>query len=293
MPREDDNSDVSLEISPEEAESAEPKRRSPSKAYEPNKHLSQIDPVLMEKLSKIEKEESAHQTKYVNGVPVFARPSGGSPLFSVVTFVAVVLAGFGGIRMYLGEPLIPVALKEMVLGKEVPVILPPARYTIETSILGYEVSVNGAKQALFNNQFEIPAGSAPVTLTVSRAGYTTFSTQVTPATGTHVTIKPTLTQNQTTGFLSYETVPDARLTLFQNGNKVAEYSTPIRGVKVPVGTYQAVLENSLIGFRKEQMITIEEWKSTNFRIQLDNPGEAQGAQQASGSLPSAAPINAN
>lgn len=294
MPPENDDDEVSLVISPEEAESAEPKRRQPpsAAAHNPNKHLTKIDPVLMEKLSKIEKPQSGYETKYVDGLPVFTKQREGSPLFGAAAFLFVVLAGFGGIRMYLGEPLVPVALKELILGKEEPVILPPARYTIDTNILGYEVLVNGVKQTLFNNQFEYAAGKTPVTLTVNRPGYSTFTTQVTPETGTHTTIKPTLTQTQSTGFLTYETVPEARLTLFQSGQKVAEYNTPINGQKVPIGTYQAVLENALIGFRREQIITVEEWKTTSFRLELDNQSASPG-QPASGTLPAVTPVGAN
>lgn len=294
MPPENDDDEVSLVISPEDAEEAEPKRMPPKASpHNPNKHLGSIDPVLMEKLAKIEKPQSGYEAKYVNGLPVFTKRREGSPLFGAAAFLFIVLAGFGGIRLYMGEPLVPVVLKEMFLGKSEPVIVPPAHYTIETNILGYEVSVNGVKQALFNNQFEYPAGSVPVTLTVSRAGYSTFTAQVVPESGTNFTIKPTLTQNQTTGFLTYETVPEARLTLYQSGAKVAEYGTPINGIKVPVGTYRAVLENALIGFRREQMITIEEWKTTSFRIQLDSPAAGHGAQQVGGgALPEAIPISA-
>jgi hypothetical protein len=290
MPPENDDDEVSLILNAEsQMEEVSKTRKKPAEAHNPDKHLSAIDPVLMEKLSKIEKPESS--TKYVDGIPVFASSGPSSPLYGLLTFLFIVLVGFGGIRMYLGEPLVPVALKEFVLGKEQPVILPPARYTIETNILGYEVSVNGVKQSLFNNQFEYPAGKAPVTLTVSRAGYSTFTTQVTPETGTHTKIKPTLTQqNQSTGFLTYETVPEARLTLYQSGAKVAEYNTPINGQKVPVGTYQAVLENAFIGFRKEQMITVEEWKTTSFRLELDNQG---AGQSATATLPAAIPVGSN
>jgi hypothetical protein len=71
----------------------------------------------------------------------------------------------------------------------------------------------------------------------------------------------------------------------------AEFNTPINGMKVPVGTYQAVLENSFIGFRKEQIITVEEWKTTSFRLELQN-GTAPAGAAATNVLPAVTPVSA-
>jgi hypothetical protein len=145
------------------------------------------------------------------------------------------------------------------------------------------------KQTLYNNQFEVPAGQQNVTVVVSRVGYSTFTTQVAPVSNTHGVIKPVLTQQKANGFLTYETVPGAKLTLFQEGKVAAEFNTPITGMKVPVGTYQAVLENSFIGFRKEQVITVEEWKTTSFRLELQNAAATTATNSV---LPAVTPVSA-
>jgi hypothetical protein len=233
----------------------------------------------MEKLAKVDPAQATRESgvKYVDGIPVFSTRRESNPVVSTIVFLLTVFAGYAGIQLYLGQPILPVSVKEMVLGKEEVVPPPPAKVRVDTNLVGYEVKIDGVTQNLFNNQFEVPAGDKPVTVVVSRVGYSTYTTKINPVSGASIVIKPELTQQRATGFLSYETVPAARLTLSQNGKVVAEFNTPIVGEKLPVGVYSAVLENSFIGFRQEQVISIEEWKTTNFRLELGSGGAGASA----------------
>ncbi len=140
---------------------------------------------------------------------------------------------------------------------------------IETDVVGFEVFWDGNYVTTYNNHFDMPAGKEGE-LRIKRVGYEDFITKVVPQQGKVTLVRPIFTQEKRMGFFTYETVPKAKLTLTQNGRIILETETPVTGHKIPVGKYKALVENDFIGYRVEEEIVIEEWKTTSIRRQISH-----------------------
>jgi hypothetical protein len=143
---------------------------------------------------------------------------------------------------------------------------PEAEIAIETDVVGYEVLVNGQPAELFNHRFVAPAGEPRIV--IRRLGFEDYLHNGVIEEGRLNVIRPDFRQERRRGFLTFETIPAAKLSLFQDGQLVIELDTPVEGASVPVGKYRAVLENSLIGYRSEEELEVHEWATTSVRRQL-------------------------
>jgi serine/threonine protein kinase len=198
-----------------------------------------------------------------------------------VLIVAVVLIGVGiiGARQYgmlEGTPLEFLAPKVEVVEAPAanrPVNRPPASedaqrpipvsanegvIVLQTKVAGFKVLVNGREVGVNNNQFAVPLNT-DVNIDVVKPGYQTqrFATKVQGQ--APVAFRVELTPIPS-GTLYFSTTPDAQVTLYRGEEKVFEAHTPIRNEVIPAGQYKAVLENSLLGFREEMDLVIEEGK---------------------------------
>lgn len=143
-----------------------------------------------------------------------------------------------------------------------------AQIELVTDVVGYQLFVNGRSVTALDDRFEIPAGAS--TIELRRMGYETFKATVNAKDGEVKTIKPIFAKELSKGYLSYETLPESKLTLYQGDKVILEKNTPFRGVSLPAGTYRAVLENELIGYRSEEEIVVVEWKTTTLRREIKN-----------------------
>jgi hypothetical protein len=168
-----------------------------------------------------------------------------------------------------GQSPFPRWLSEALYGPApAPVAALPFQVKIETEVVGYEVLLNGVSQRLYNHQFKFPVTSPDAVLVVRRAGYNDYVARIQTVAGESIVVKPVFSAVMATGFLTYETAAAATLTLSQDGKALHVLQTPLVGHKLPVGTYDALLENSIMGYRHAEKIVIEDWKTTVVRKQL-------------------------
>jgi serine/threonine protein kinase len=196
--------------------------------------------------------------------------------------VAIVLVGVGilGARQYgmlEGTPLEFLAPKTQIVeapaaprnqdrpiaseegqARPLPVSANEGVIVLQTKVSIQKVLVNGREVGLNNNQFAVPLNT-DVNIDVVKPGYQTqrFSTKVTgqAPVAFRVELVPI-----PSGTLYFSTTPDAQVTLYRGEEKVFEGHTPIRNEIIPAGQYKVVIENSLLGFREEMELLIEEGK---------------------------------
>lgn len=144
--------------------------------------------------------------------------------------------------------------------KALPVSATEGVIVLQTKVTGFKVLVNGNEVGVNNNQFAVPLNTL-VNIDVVKEGYQTqrFSTTVTGA--APVAFRVELTQIPS-GTLWFATTPDANVTLYMGEEKKYEFHTPVRNELVAIGRYKAVIENSLLGYRGEMELVIEEGKLT-------------------------------
>lgn len=139
---------------------------------------------------------------------------------------------------------------------------------IETDVVGFEVLVDGNLVQTVDNKFDAPEGRSEIE--IRKMGFEPYVVAIVAASGSPNTIRPVFAQEKQKGFLSYETSPDAKLSLYQGEKMVMEKNTPFRGLSLPAGTYKAVLENTFIGIRIEEEVVITAWQTTVRRHQLQH-----------------------
>ena len=144
--------------------------------------------------------------------------------------------------------------------KPIPVSATEGVIVLQTKVSGFKVFVNGNEVGVNNNQFAVPLNTL-VNIDVVKEGYQTqrFSTTVTGS--SPVAFRVELTQIPS-GTLWFATTPDANVTLYVGDEKKYEFHTPVRNELVAIGRYKAVIENSLLGYRGEMELVIEEGKLT-------------------------------
>ncbi|RZA05266.1 MAG: serine/threonine protein kinase [Proteobacteria bacterium] len=142
--------------------------------------------------------------------------------------------------------------------RAVPVSANEGVIILQTKVTGYKVFVNDREAGLNNNQFAVPLNT-DVRIDVVKPGYQTqrFATKVTGSAPVAFRVELIAIPS---GTLYFSTTPDAQVTLYRGEEKIFEGHTPIRNEVVPAGHYKAVLENSLLGFREEMDLVIEEGK---------------------------------
>lgn len=237
------------------------------------RHLSELDPVLIEKLEKVGGDSASSPRSRAYAHPAgFPQPrqeeKKAFTLLQLFLCLALAAGAYGGFRWLQGEPILPQVVSDAIFGPPPPAVIPPARVQVETDMVGFQLFVNGKPQALYNGQFELPGDQPSAKLQFKRAGYEDFNTQVSLVAGATTLVKPVFSEAKATGFLTYETVASLKLTLFQNGKSVKEFTTPVTGAKVPVGIYKAVLENPFTNYRSEETLLIEEWKTTTIQKRI-------------------------
>ena len=161
---------------------------------------------------------------------------------------------------------------DKLAAKTAPVAAPvpvPAAATLEvdTDLVGWDILGNGQPLAVSDNKVSLSPGLWVIL--IRRAGYEDYTENVDVKAGETRVIHPVFTLREKRGFLTYDTAAEAKLTLYRDGQKYLVVNTPVRGLALPVGTYQAVLENSLMGYRSEDQIVVQEWKTTVLRKNLD------------------------
>lgn len=143
-----------------------------------------------------------------------------------------------------------------------------AAVLIETDMVGFAVLLGGKSVTVFNNSFETEPGDN-IEIIVSRVGFDDYRALVRLEAGKVNVIRPVFAaQAKATGFLALETVPSARFVVSQNGKVVLEGNTPAAGLKLPIGKYHLLLENTFIGYRSEEEIEIVDFRTTTIRREI-------------------------
>lgn len=132
---------------------------------------------------------------------------------------------------------------------------------LQTEVSDFQVLVNGQATAVVHNQFSVPF-DVSLNIDVVKDGFETarFQTRLSAAQSTaafRVDFKP-----MAMGTVNFATTPESRVTFYRGNAKVFEAQTPVRNKAMSVGTYRVVIENSLIGFRSEAEVVVEEGRLT-------------------------------
>jgi hypothetical protein len=143
-------------------------------------------------------------------------------------------------------------------------VVPKANHgviVLQTEVSGFQVLVNGQPTSVVHNQFSVPF-DVSLNIDVVKDGFETarFQTRLSAAQSTaafRVDFKP-----MAMGTVNFATTPESRVTFYRGNAKVFEAQTPVRGHPLAVGTYRVVIENSLIGFRSEAEVVVEEGRLT-------------------------------
>jgi eukaryotic-like serine/threonine-protein kinase len=138
--------------------------------------------------------------------------------------------------------------------------------TIEANAVGFTILLDNEPVVFSENTIELPRNK-PLRLTFKRAG---FETQIIERTfkNPKEEMRVQFVQETPKGFLTFVTEPAASLTISQAGKTLFEGESPLEGLPLPVGVYQVLIENQVVGYRKEFNIKIEESLTTKFQTQL-------------------------
>jgi hypothetical protein len=138
---------------------------------------------------------------------------------------------------------------------------------IDSDLVDIQVFVNDNNISVAGQKLSLEVGKVHK-IEIKRQGFSDYQTEIIPEAGKAVRIQPQFLQEVASGFLTIETTPESKLTIFRDNQLVHEGNTPIAGLKVPTGKYRVVIENQLIGYKSEEDFTIYKSITTNIRREL-------------------------
>jgi hypothetical protein len=129
---------------------------------------------------------------------------------------------------------------------------------LQSQLKDLRVLVNGKAVATNNNQFNIPLNTL-VTIGVSKRGYQPVQFQATAPNRNPLSFKVELVELPS-GSFTLTTTPESRVTIFSGEEIFLQARTPIRNERLPVGRYRVLLENSILNYKGEIEVVIEQGK---------------------------------
>jgi hypothetical protein len=151
-----------------------------------------------------------------------------------------------------GEPSVP-EQKPVVVNQNQGLIV------LQSKTLDLRVLVNGVAVSVSNNQFAAPLNE-PLNIEVTKRGFQTVHFQTTLKDRAPISYRVDLTELPSGG-LALTTTPDAQVTIYAGEEIVFKGRTPLKE-RLPVGRYKVVLENSLLNYKSELDVVIEQNKYT-------------------------------
>lgn len=142
-----------------------------------------------------------------------------------------------------------------------------AEITINANVEDYSVFVNGREVRIDENRIRIPVG-IDVQVVIQKEGYDpkNLNTRVeskAPAAWNVQLAKVEL------GRLVFLTTPGADITLRSPGRQPTSLYTPLRNYELPVGEYEATIENTRLNHRSKVIFRVEKGKTTTIEKTLN------------------------
>lgn len=150
--------------------------------------------------------------------------------------------------------------------KTVPDHYTPAQLHLQTSVQGYLVYLNGHQVQVKQGSVDLPKGR-PVSVLIKRSDYQDIEFSIQDNSSKSIAY-PIAFKKLPYGYLTFTTDPGADITLKGRGREPAAAYSPIRNMRLPVGTYTIIIENELIGYKGEVEVTIKQGETVRIHKDL-------------------------
>ena len=158
-------------------------------------------------------------------------------------------------------------VKPVVAEDEVVEKYAPTKLHFQTSMQEYTVYLNNRRVKIKQNTVLLPK-QRPVRVRIVKNNYQDINFSIQERSSRNIT-RPLAFKKLSYGFLTLTTEPGADITIEARGRDPASAYSPLRSRRLPVGTYNILIENQLIGYKETIQITIKKGETVQIHKDLE------------------------